>query len=221
VHSDQLLGQFLADVTGLGPVLPQDHVQTALQTIVRSNVRDEMRQVSTVQRVYALNDEAGLVLCSWPNGGRPRFPFGYSDEIWTGVEYQVAASLLYEGFTDDAIAIVDRVRSRQDGALRNPWSENEAGHHYARSLASYALLTAYSGFVADLPNQKVVFAPVADGDFTSFWSHGLGWGTYEQRLSEDGTLAAVITVIEGELGTDAPETPAQTVRVDQLASQPV
>ncbi|WP_051423506.1 GH116 family glycosyl-hydrolase [Arthrobacter sp. MA-N2] len=218
VHSDQLLGQFLAHVTGLGHVLPEDHVRTALQTIVRSNLREEMRQVDTVQRVYALNDEAGLVLCSWPDGGRPRFPFGYSDEIWTGVEYQVAASLVYEGFMDEAEAIVDRVRARQDGFLRNPWSENEAGHHYARSLASYALLTAYSGFNVDLSKRKVSFAPATDGDFTSFWSHGLGWGTYEQHVADNGSLSAVITVIEGELGTDAPVTPAATVHIQQLAA---
>ena len=103
-----------------------------------------------MQRVYALNDEPGLVLCSWPNGGRPRFPFGYSDEVWTGVEYQVAASLLYEGMVDDAVAIVDAVRTRQDGFRRNPWSENEARHHYTRSLASWGLLTGMLGFSADL-----------------------------------------------------------------------
>lgn len=212
-HSDQLLGQFLADVTGLGHVLPADHVRSALQAIVRHNSREAMRDVPTVQRVYALNDEPGLVLCSWPNGGRPRFPFGYSDEVWTGVEYQVAASLLYEGFVDDAVHLVEQVRGRQDGVLRNPWSENEAGHHYSRSLASYALLTGFSGFAVDLARGEVTFAPATDGPFRTFWSHGKGWGTYEQALGPDGRLTARVTVLAGELGTARPGTPADTVEV--------
>lgn len=213
-HSDQLLGQFLASVTGLGDVLPTDRVRTALRSIVEHNVAPEMRRITTVQRVYALNDEPGLVLCSWPDGGRPRFPFGYSDEIWTGVEYQVAASLLYQGMEAEALGIVERVRSRQDGYLRNPWSENEAGHHYSRSLASYALLTGASGFTVDLPNRQVSFAPIAGtADFRTFWSHGKGWGTYEQRRDTDGALVATITVAEGELGTTTPTTPADRVEI--------
>lgn len=218
-HSDQLLGQFLASVTGLGHVLPAERVRSALSAIVRHNLRDEMRTVGTVQRVYALNDEAGLVLCSWPDGGRPRFPFGYSDEVWTGVEYQVAASLVYEGLVEDAVAIVTEVRARQDGVLRNPWSENEAGHHYSRSLASWALLTAYSGFTADLGRGRVRFAPVVEGDFSTFWSHGKGWGTYTQTVGGDGRLVAVVEVIEGELGTESPETPADEVRIEAAGAR--
>lgn len=212
-HSDQLLGQFLAHVTGLGYVLPSDRVRSALSAIVEHNTRTEMRQVATVQRVYALNDEAGLVLCSWPDGGRPRFPFGYSDEVWTGVEYQVAASLLYEGLVEEAVGIVEQLRARQDGFLRNPWSENEAGHHYSRSLASYALLTAFSGFSVDLANGTIAFKPALPGDFRSFWSHGKGWGTYEQTRLDSGELEAVITVIEGELGASDVDTPADVIRV--------
>lgn len=216
VHSDQLLGQFLAHVTGLGHVLPAEYTRTALKTIVRENIRNEMRTVDTVQRVYALNDEPGLVLCSWPGGGRPRFPFGYSDEVWTGVEHQVAASLIYEGMVEEAIEIERGIRSRQDGFKRNPWSENEAGYHYTRSMASYALLTAYSGFKVDLPNRFVEFAPKVGGPFSTFWSHGKGWGTYEQIQEPDGTLRAVITVHEGDLGTDSPVTPADVVEIVKM-----
>jgi non-lysosomal glucosylceramidase len=88
--------------------------------------------VGDAETAAHLHDEPGLVLCTWPAGGRPRLPFGYSDEVWTGVEYQVAASLLYEGMVEDAVAVVERVGGRHDGFVRNPWSENEAGHHYSR-----------------------------------------------------------------------------------------
>jgi len=215
VHSDQLLGQFMAHVAGLGHVLPTDHVRSALRAIVTHNTRDEMREVTTVQRVYALNAEPGLVLCSWPNGGRPRFPFGYSDEVWTGVEHQVAANLIYEGMTSEAEGIIERLRSRQDGFTRNPWSENEAGHHYSRSLASWALVTAYAGFRVDLSRGEVSFSPAVADDFVSFWSHGLGWGRYEQHRDTDGVLTALITVVEGQLGTDTPMTPADRVEIVQ------
>jgi non-lysosomal glucosylceramidase len=208
IHSDQLLGQFLAHVTGLGHVLPADHVRRALAAIRHHNHRAHMAAVDTVQRVYALNDEPGLVLCSWPDGGRPRFPFGYSDEVWTGVEYQVAASLIYEGMVDDAIAIVAAVRSRQDGFRRNPWSENEAGHHYTRSLASWGLVTGMLGFSADLGRRAVRFDPKFDvREFSCFWSHGRGWGTYRQERGPDGRLRAVVEVLHGTLGADTVEAP--------------
>lgn len=208
IHSDQLLGQFMAHVTGLGHVLPKDHVRTALRTIRRHNFVPRMQDVHTVQRVYALNDEPGLVLCSWPDGGRPRFPFGYSDEVWTGVEYQVAASLIYEGEVADALTLVDSVRSRQDGFRRNPWSENEAGHHYSRSLASWGLITAMLGFTADLGRGRVAFDPKFDTEeFTCFWAHGKGWGVYRHVRDADGRITAVIDVLHGTIGAthiDAP-----------------
>ena len=162
-----------------------------------------MKDVATVQRVYAVADEPGLVLCSWPEGGRPRFPFEYSDEVWTGVEYQVAASLIYEGLIDEARTIVESTRSRQDGFRRNPWSENEAGHHYTRSLASWGLLTAMLGFRADLGRRTVQFEPhFPDDEFTCFWAHGLGWGTYRHERGADGELRATIDVLHGTLAAD-------------------
>lgn len=208
IHSDQLLGQFMAHVAGLGHVLPREHVRSALRAIRRHNFVPRMEDVHTVQRVYALNDEPGLILCSWPNGGRPRFPFGYSDEVWTGVEYQVAASLIYEGEVADAVTIVDAVRSRQDGFRRNPWSENEAGHHYSRSLASWGLITAMLGFSADLGRDRVKFEPKFDTEeFSCFWAHGLGWGTYQHQRDENGTIKAVVEVLHGTLGATHIEAP--------------
>src|SRR5690606_27376078 len=42
--------------------------------------------------------------------------------------------------------VVKAVRDRHDGRKRNPWNEAEFGHHYARSMSSWSLLTALSGF---------------------------------------------------------------------------
>ena len=99
--SDQLLGQYLAHAAGLGYILPQEHVDKAMKSIFAYNFLLDLSLFSNVQRVYALNKEAGLLLCSWPMGKRPALPFVYSDEVWTGIEYQVAASLIYSGHIDE------------------------------------------------------------------------------------------------------------------------
>lgn len=179
VLSDQLLGQFLAHVTGLGHILPAGHVKSAIAAVHRHNFRRDLRAHHSVQRTYALNDDAGLVLCSWPRGGRPRIPFVYSDEIWTGIEYQVAAHLIYEGLVDEGLEIVDAVRARHDGAKRNPWNEVECGNHYARSLASWALLLALGGQHVDASAGVFALAPVLPGPYRSFFSTGTAWGRAE------------------------------------------
>lgn len=180
--SDQLLGQLLAHVCGLGYLLPRDHVRTAIRAVYRHNFSASLKRHNAVQRTYALNDERGLVLCSWPYGGRPRFPFPYADEIWTGVEYQVAAHLIYEGFLEEGLTIVKAVRERYDGYRRNPWNEVECGNHYARSMASWAVYTALLGFRCDLAMGRLDFNPAIQADnFSAFWCTGRAWGTYQQE----------------------------------------
>lgn len=179
VLSDQLLGQFHAFVNGLGHILPPERVDSALAAIVAHNHRDDLSAHESTQRVYALNDEGGLLLASWPHGGRPAIPFVYSDEVWTGVEHQVAASLLYAGRVDDAILVERSLRGRYDGRHRSPWNEIECGNHYARSLASWALLLGASGVQWDAPSGELSFAPATGGDLRSLFTTGTGWGRVE------------------------------------------
>jgi non-lysosomal glucosylceramidase len=179
--SDQLLGQQLAHLYGLGYLLPKEHVKQAIHSVFKYNFKDDFTDHVNCQRSYVLNDEQGLLLCSWPHGGRPKLPFVYSDEVWTGIEYHVATHLIYEGLIDEAMTIVKAVRDRQDGVRRNPWNEVECGHHYARSMSSWGLLIALSGFEFDMVRKEIKFTPVVHEDnFTSFWSTGLAWGTYRQ-----------------------------------------
>src|SRR5690606_10409867 len=154
----------------------------------------------SVQRGYIFNDEAGLLLASWPYGGRPKHPFVYSDEVWTGIEYQVAAHLIYEGFIDEGLTLVKAVRDRQDGYRRSPWNDIECGHHYARSLSSWALLTALSGFQCDMVKGEISFSPVLKtDDFQSFWSTGTAWGTFTQKKNAStGELEQSIDVLGGK-----------------------
>jgi non-lysosomal glucosylceramidase len=197
--SDQLVAQLFARISGLGHLLPGDHVRTALRSVYKYNFRESFAEHHNCQRSYAINDEAGLLLCSWPKGGRPRFPFVYSDETWPGSEYAVAANLVFEGFVDEALAIVKAVQDRHDGVYRNPWNEIECGNHYARSLSSWALLIAFSGFSFDLAKGEIGFAPqVGLADFTTFWSVGTAWGSYSQRPNGSGGLEPELKVLYGD-----------------------
>ncbi len=179
--SDQLLGQCMASLIGLGDLIGHKRIHKALQSIFRNNWKKELKDHANMQRVYALNDEAGLVLCTWPKGGRQRVPFPYCDEIWTGFEYQVASHLFHEGFLQEGFSIVKGARDRHDGIRRNPWDEFECGHHYARAMSSYGLLLALSGFRFDLGQGMIGFEPrFRAEDFRCFWSLEGCWGTYEQ-----------------------------------------
>ncbi len=145
--SDQLFGALCAKVAGLGDVVAPEKAKSALRAIFKYNFKDPLGDHENLQRVYAFRDESGLLLCSWPNGGRPEFPFVYSDEVWSGIEYQVAAHMAYEGMRDEALAILRAIRERHDGRRRNPYNEYECGSHYARALASWSVWRAFGGEV--------------------------------------------------------------------------
>jgi hypothetical protein len=221
--ADMLLGQWFARVVGLGDLLPPEQVKSALQAIHRYNFRRDLTHHATVQRVYALNDEAGLLLCTWPEGGRPKYPFPYADEVWTGIEYQVAAHLIYESLIEEGLAIVNGVRDRHDGAKRNPWDECECGHHYARAMSSWSLILALSGYHYDAGRQHLAFAPKINEDsFRGFFSAGSAWGTFSQERT-GGDYRAALQVFWGELTLQAlslPLTPRTSVTV-AVAQKPV
>jgi uncharacterized protein (DUF608 family) len=141
--SDQLFGILCARVAEINDLANPDNVKSALQAIFRENFRRPIGDHINLQRSYVARDEAGLLLCSWPQGGKLEFPFVYSDEVWTGIEYQVATHLAYEGLTDEALTIIRAIATRHDGRRRNPYNEVECGSHYARALASYGLLLAW------------------------------------------------------------------------------
>ncbi len=199
--SDQMLGQMLAHVAQLGYLLPAEHVRTALDSIHRYNFLRPLGNHVNVQRAYAFADEAGLILCTWPHGGRPRLPFVYSDEVWTGVEYQVASHLIYEGRVSEGLSIVAALRSRHDGYRRNPWDEVECGHHYARSLASWSLVPALTGFTSDVDARIIRFDPVLpelNGSFRTLFTCGAGWGVYTQQRF-DNHIQPGLVVLGGNL----------------------
>jgi non-lysosomal glucosylceramidase len=196
--SDQMLGQWLAMVAGLGRFLPEDRLKTTLGSIYKYNFLTDFSDYSSAQRTYALNDEKGLLLCTWPKGGRPALPFVYSDEVWTGIEYHVASHLIYEGLLDEGLSVAKGVRDRYDGLRRNPWDEVECGHHYARAMSSWGLLTALSGYAYSGVEQRLELAPkIHPEDFRTFWSAGSGWGKFSQKASARGESVELLVAAGG------------------------
>jgi non-lysosomal glucosylceramidase len=143
--ADQLFGQWWAHQLDLGHILPADHVRTALDAVVRYNFRNGFRGFRHGYRVFADGDDSGLLICTWPRDGRPSVPIRYADEVWTGVEYQVAAHCLYEGMTETGLRLLTALRARYDGSRRNPYNEIECGDHYARAMAGFSVLGACTG----------------------------------------------------------------------------
>ncbi len=211
--SDQLLGQWLSMVAGIGRFIDEAKIRKTLESIYRYNFRENFYDFANVQRTYALADEKGLLLCTWPRGGRPPLPFPYSDEVWTGIEYQVASHLIYEGMVKEGLSMVKAVRDRYDGRRRNPWNEVECGHHYARAMSSWGLLLALSGFSYSIPEGRLGFAPAINREnFRTFWALGPVWGSYEQQLASDGIFTCELKVENGclklrKFGVELPFSP--------------
>lgn len=198
--SDQLLGQFLANNAGLGDLLPTDHIRRAIKAVYDYNYVDFAKENVHLERGYILNQERGLTPCTWPRGGRPLFPFVYYGEVWTGIEYEVAALLIHYGRLEEGLTVLKTIRDRHDGYKRNPWSDNESGYYYTRAMASYGAYLALCGYSCDLVKGTISFSPKMNKKhFSAFWSNGRAWGVYTQDEKE-GKLDKKLEVLYGELG---------------------
>ncbi|HEY1341111.1 MAG TPA: GH116 family glycosyl-hydrolase, partial [Bryobacteraceae bacterium] len=143
---DQLVGQYLASIAGLGPLLDPGHVRKTLESIFRYNRKKDMSTHDTVQRTFALNDESALVICDYGKAPRPHIPFPYYAEVMTGFEYSAAVAMIEASMVEQGVECIAEIRRRYDGERRNPWDEAECGHHYARAMASWSGILALSGF---------------------------------------------------------------------------
>lgn len=174
--SDGVLGSWIARVCGLQEPVDAAKVRSHLLSVYKYNLKKDLTDHSNPQRPgYAIGSEGGLLLCSWPKGGKLSLPFVYSDEVWTGIEYQVASHLIFQGRTAEGLDIVRTCRDRYDGSVRNPFDEYECGHWYARAMSSYALLEALTGVRYDAV-EKTLYVNSKVGDFTSFLSTATGFG---------------------------------------------
>ena len=188
--ADQILGQWHAEVAGLGLFLDEDKVRSALSAVHAENYRSSMADHFNPCRNYAYEDEGGLLVATYPEGTRqPMVAAPYAEEVWTGVEYASASHMIMRGLVDEGLEIVRAVRKRYDGARRNPFNEIECGSYYARSMSAWQLVNAWSGLLADCVEGTLRFSPVAIGDFRLSWSAGAGWG---ELVQDGGRLSLVL-----------------------------
>lgn len=197
--SDGVFGAWLAWACGIGDILDRAKVISHLQAVYRHNFKQDLSSIAnptfwSVRATYALGSDAGLILCSWPHGDMPTIPFPYATEVWTGTEYEVAGFLISLGFLEQGLDLVKACRRRYDGSVRNPFSEVEAGHWYARALSSYSLLQAFSGARYDAVDKILHMKPAIKGDFRCFLSTATGYGTVGVRNGEP-----FVEVVSGDI----------------------
>lgn len=192
--SDGILGMWMASVCGLDEVLDNEKVRSHLVAVHKYNLKHDLVNHFNPQRpVYACGKDGGLLLCTWPKGGMLSLPFVYSNEVWTGIEYQVASHLMMKGEVEKGLDIVRECRERYDGRVRNPFNEIECGHWYARAMASYGMLQGLTGVRYDAVD-KTMYINSKIGDFKSFISTDTGFGTIEWKAGKP-----VLNVVYGNI----------------------
>jgi uncharacterized protein (DUF608 family) len=205
---DQLVGQYLADIAGLGPLVQPANIRRTMASILRYNHRDTLEDHDSVQRIYALNDESALLICDYGKAPRPRIPFPYYAEAWTGLEYMAGAQLMYAGMVPEGVRVFENARRRHDGERRNPWDEPECGHHYARAMSAWSGVVALSGFLYRGADRSVLLQPRwGSGPGSCFWSTATGWGKYTRSRQNRRSVQFTIDVLHGSL-------PCRIIEVD-------
>ena len=96
---DQLAGQYMAHVCGLGYLGKKEYIRTTLRSVMKNNYVESFENVFNNMRSYVMDHESGLIMASWPKG-RLKVPFPYFAESMTGFEYTAAIGMLYEGQTE-------------------------------------------------------------------------------------------------------------------------
>jgi len=202
--SDGVLGFWVARVCGLGEIVSVDKVRSHLRAVHKYNLKHDLSEFANPQRpAFAAGKEGGLLLCTWPRGGELSLPFVYSNEVWTGIEYQVASHLMLEGMVEEGLEILRVCRDRYDGAVRNPFNEYECGHWYARALSSYGLLQGLTGVRYDAVAKALYIDSRLGEDFRSFLATASGFGTVGLKAGKPfvdmktGTLAVERVFVSG------------------------
>jgi non-lysosomal glucosylceramidase len=191
---DQLVGQYLAHVCGLGYLVKKENVAKTLQSIMKYNYTSDLGDHFNCFRSYALGNEAALLMASYPKS-RPVNPFPYFTEVMTGFEYTAAIGMLYERQLKDGLQCISNIRNRYDGRKRSPFDEAECGHHYGRAMASWSAILALTGFHYSAVTHEIKFGDLSG---TYFWSDGYSYGTIETSVSA-GEKLFTVNVLNGKI----------------------
>lgn len=242
-HTDQLLGQWWANQLDLGWLYPPGNVRTALKSLYRYNFFTDFKSVKTFvtgapwkgfPRKFVHDDDRGLILTTWPKGGRPEpgKQLRFADEVWTGFEYSAAAAMITSGLLKEGFAVVKAAADRYDGQMRtgltdrawgysgNPFGDDECGKFYARAMSNWSVLLACQGFIYDGPAGLIGLKPVwRPDDHTSFFTGAEGWGGFTQRRSGN-MQSEVIAVRHGKIRVNSLtfHVPEKTKRIVEVVT---
>lgn len=188
---DQVLADWHTGINGLPPVFDREQRRRALHSLYQYNFKPNLRNHVNTWRVFALNDEAAAVMCTYPDEStRPVIPIPYTEEAMTGFEYALAGQFAQNGMVRECTDIVRAIRGRYAGHNRNPFNEIECGSNYARCMAAFALLPILSGLSFDAPHGSIGLVPAENKPFKGFFSVGTAWGSAES--AESGTCLTLL-----------------------------
>jgi len=212
--SDGILGAWIGSMCGLDEFIDTEKVKNHLKSIHKYNLKKDLSDHVNPQRpAYALGDEGGLLICSWPKGGALTLPFVYSNEVWTGIEYQVASHLMLMGEVESGLDIVKEVRKRYDGRVRNPFNEYECGHWYARALASYGLLQGLTGVRYDAVDKTLFIDSKIVDNFQSFLSTENGYALVGLKKGKP-----FMKIVQGNIPVSICKVSGQTEKLQMIST---
>lgn len=175
--SDGVLGCWIGAMANLDEFIDHDMVKSHLISVHKYNLKYDLSDHVNPQRPsFGAGTDGGTLLCTWPKGSELSLPFVYSNEVWTGIEYQVASHLMLMGEVEKGLDIVREVRKRYDGEIRNPFNEYECGHWYARAMSSYGMIQGLTGIFFDAVDKTLYIDSRIGNDFRSFFSCETGYG---------------------------------------------
>lgn len=222
-HIDQVYGQSWAFQVGLGRLWDKEKTLSALRSLWKYNFAPDVGpyiKTHTGGRPYALAGEAGLIMNTNPHnepkayGEDVSWQLGYFHECMSGFEHQVAAHMMAEGMTDEALVLTKSIHDRYHAAKRNPYNEIECSDHYARAMASYGTFITACGFEYHGPKGYIRFAPAFNAaNFKTPFTAAQGWGTYEQFVG-GGTQKHSFNIKYGEVAL-------QTISVQKKDASPL
>jgi len=186
--SDQLFGQGWAHQLDLGYIYTPPNVVKALESIWKYNWAPDVGPYNEVHkpfRWFITPGQAGLITCTWPKDDYLKEGVLYREEVWTGIEYQVAGHMIWEGKLLEGLAICRAVHDRYHPDLFNPYNEVECGDHYARAMASWGVYLALAGFRYNGPKGWLGFGPrISPENFRAAFTTSEGWITFEQTRNK-------------------------------------
>ncbi|MCA9412158.1 MAG: glucosylceramidase, partial [Candidatus Omnitrophica bacterium] len=178
-----------------GYIYPEDKVRSSLESIWKYNWTPDVTAQNKAHpplRWFISPGEAGIFTCTWPKSKHLSKGVLYKNEVWTGIEYQVAGHMVAEGKVQEALVICRAVHDRYAPGKHNPWNEVECGDHYARGMASWGVYLSLLGFQYHGPKGILTFDPKLNPeDFRAAFTTAKGWGTYSRTIGDKGPIARI------------------------------